>query len=215
MIRAVVFDFDGTLVDSVAIKEGAFVEVARDLDGGEAAMQQVRSDGLPQDRHAVFQRFAESIAGRNDVSDAAAWGQELTARYSALCEERISACLECRGASELLYRLRENGYLLYLNSATPTEALRPILARRGLAEAFHQIYGIPPSKEENLRAIVAEAGAQPDEVLVVGDGADDEASAAAVGCHFLAAGCEREGREIRQLIEVLEVLPQYEEEAGA
>lgn len=215
MIRAVVFDFDGTLVDSVAIKEGAFAEIAAALDGGEAAMQQVRNDGLPQDRDAVFRRFAESIAARNGVSDAAAWGQELTVRYSALCEERISACPECRGASEVLYRLRENGYLLYLNSATPAEALRPILERRGLGEAFHQAYGIPPSKEENLRRIVATAGAQPEEVLVVGDGADDAASAAAVGCHFLAAGCEREGKEIKQLNEVLEVLPQYEEEAGA
>lgn len=215
MIRAVVFDFDGTLVDSVAIKENAFAEVALAVSGGDTAMQAVRSDGLPQDRHSVFRRFAAQLAEENGQSDAEAWGAELAARYSALCEERISACKECPGAGEILARLKAEGYQVYLNSATPAEALQVILARRGLDTAFREVYGIPPSKEENLRRIVASAEANPGEVLVVGDGADDAASAAAVGCHYLSAGCGRNSFEIKNLEEILERLPSFGETANA
>lgn len=215
MIRAVVFDFDGTLVDSPAIKEQAFAEVALSVSGGEAAMERVRNDGQPQDRHAVFRRFADILAADNAVAEPAVWGRALAERYSDLCEQRISTCPDCPGAPEVLSALGEEGYLLYLNSATPAEALRPILERRGLTAAFHDVFGIPPTKEENLRRILAAAGAKPDEVVVVGDGADDAASARALGCHYLGAGCGQDGFQIRDLREIPKAIRELDETAHA
>lgn len=215
MIRAVVFDFDGTLADSVAIKEGAFAEVAGALKGGAAAMKEVRNDGQPQDRHAVFARLANLLAARNGRDDPEAWARELAARYTQLCEDGIAACADCPGAREALTALREAGYQLYLNSATPSEALQPILARRGLQQAFDAAHGIPPGKEDNLRRILAAAGLEPAQAVVVGDGADDRASAEAVGCHFISAGCGRDEFQIKDLKSLPEVLSDIEERAGA
>ncbi|MGP1358605.1 hypothetical protein, partial [Roseicyclus sp.] len=55
-----VFDFDGTLVDSNAIKSGGFDEIASRYRGGPEAMQQARA--VPgADRHAVAVRFADLL----------------------------------------------------------------------------------------------------------------------------------------------------------
>jgi phosphoglycolate phosphatase-like HAD superfamily hydrolase len=189
MIRHVVFDFDGTLVASPRIKEEAFAEVAGAVPDGARVMEIVRNDGEAQDRHHVFTRFAAHLAPQVGRDDVEAWGAELAADYTRLCEERISACPACPGAMEALAALRDQGRRIYLNSATPDAALRRILDKRGMTTAFDDIRGIPPTKTENLRALLAAHAAAPAETAVIGDGRDDREAALATGCHFVYVAC--------------------------
>ncbi len=175
MIRCVVFDFDGTLVLSNAIKRDGFFAVANGFPGGAAEMERLLADP-PGDRFAIMAAFAARHgADAGDLAEA----------YGAWCETRILACPERRGADACLAELRRRGIPAWINSATPEAPLRAVVARRYPPDSFAGVLGGHASKEPNLRAILAAAACAPAEMLMVGDGADDRAGARAVGCAFV------------------------------
>ena len=176
MIRAVVFDFDGTLVLSNAIKEDSFYAVAGAFPGGRERMQMVVAM-KPGDRSAVWTRFTSEMGLVERTND-------LIAQYTALCETRIKACPERSGASASLQTLRAAGLRLYVNSSTPAEPLRSITAARFAAGTFDGVHGGHGRKLENLRYIAAAARLEPSHIAMVGDGIDDFDAARAFGCHF-------------------------------
>jgi phosphoglycolate phosphatase len=183
MIRCVVFDFDGTLVDSNSIKRQAFLSIAA-RDGEEALMKDVL-ESEPGDRYAIFNKFAAA----SGVSDNQRRANLLAQEYTRVCEEAIVACPEIGGASVMLEELKRGGLKLALNSATPTPALAAIVARRGWQGYFSHVLGSPASKVENLAHIVDELRIEQKEVVMVGDRRADLNGASEFGCPFIGVVC--------------------------
>jgi phosphoglycolate phosphatase len=179
MIRCVVFDFDGTLVHSNAIKRSAFLEVADAFTGGRAAMERVLQDADGRDRYWIFARFAAAMPGAPAADD-------LAARYTRVCRERIAQAPEVAGASDSLARMRSAGMRLFLSSATPQGPLVDIVALRRMDHHFDAVYGAPESKLANLQAIRSRVECAAQDMVVVGDGESDRSSAQHMGCHFVA-----------------------------
>jgi phosphoglycolate phosphatase-like HAD superfamily hydrolase len=188
MIRGAAFDFDGTLVDSNEIKRRAFFEIAGEFDPEGEVVREVLDRQPSGDRYDVARALAAEFSARaalpadGSVEDLA---KSLADAYTAHCEHAVSVCDEIAGATDALARLAARGLPLFVNTATPREAVLPILRRRGLDRFFAGVYGGPSSKLENLRDIAARVGARPPELLFVGDGEDDRRVAAAFGCAFV------------------------------
>ena len=189
MIRCVGFDFDGTLVDSNAIKRNSFFDVFSDVDPDGETVTHVLDVVRPGDRYDIVREVAERLRDRGATlgePDIATFARRRAAAYTRRCEDAVAKCPEIPGATATLEWLAARGLPLYVNSATPEEPLRQVLESRSLARYFRLSLGRPAEKVANLATICADAGVPPHELLFVGDGEDDHQAALAFGCSFTA-----------------------------
>jgi phosphoglycolate phosphatase len=189
VIKVVVFDFDGTLVDSNAIKDRCFDEVVAHLPGGQDALTRARGAG--GDRYQIFHAVARQLNHADGVVGAAALARRLAADYTRRCLHSISAAPERRGAHAALRTLRQRGLKVWVNSSTPREDLLPLLRTRGTLPLINGVHGAPHSKLQNLHAILAAERVKARQVVVVGDGKDDEEAARRSGTWFVAVTAKR------------------------
>jgi phosphoglycolate phosphatase-like HAD superfamily hydrolase len=189
MIRVVVFDFDGTLVDSNRIKADCLIRTVEHLEGGPALISAVSK--LGGDRFAIFDEFSRRYFGKTSPRDVPASAKSLVSRYSECCYRGIAAASERRGARQTLSILYRRGYRLWVLSATPVTHLRELLHRRGLDRWLNGALGSPMSKVDGLKLILRQERVQRSELVMVGDGFDDEAAASAVKVRFAGITLER------------------------
>jgi phosphoglycolate phosphatase len=185
---AVVFDFDGTLVDSAPAKYQAFFDVFP----GDDAIQRIVAEVLRHDpdgsRHAVIPRMVALMRERG--IKLAGTEQDRVAAYGEAVLAAVAACPALQRAEEALRLARKSGKV-HVSSNTPQEPLRDLLGRRGWLALVDGIHGYPARKADTLRAVVSQSGGKPERVLTVGDGPSDEAAAREIGCPFVKVTLEQ------------------------
>jgi phosphoglycolate phosphatase-like HAD superfamily hydrolase len=190
-IRCVVFDFDGTLVDSNAIKRDTYFEILEAVPGSAEAIERVLGEQPGADRRGVLAAVHAAIGDAPDLPTV----EDLVARYARLCEARVSTCAPVPGAVEALSELHSR-HALYVASATPTDSLERVVELRGWRWLFRGVLGGPSSKPDNLRRIAAREGLGASQIVYVGDRPADAESAGLFGCRF--AGFGAPAKELRE-----------------
>lgn len=181
-LDAVVFDFDGVILESAGIKTQAFLSLFADRPELHPQILAHHFENLGVSRFAKFEWIFSQIL---EEPLSAEEKKALGTRYSALVLDAVVACPGVPGAVELLTALR--GVLpLFVASATPNAELEYILEARGLHRYFQTAYGSPPGKTDRLRQIVSEHSFNPKDVLMIGDGISDLQAARNCECRFLA-----------------------------
>ena len=188
MIRGIVFDFDGTLVDSNDIKHQTFYEVSKSHDPTGSTVTRILKQFPHKDRYGLFHAIIQELFTKDLTKDpknleilATQWAEDYTNR----CEKAIEKCEEVPGTSETLLWISEQHLPIFINSRTPTTTLKRLVTLRSLHSFISEIYGAPATKSENLRRIQIQSQAQPKEILFVGDSDDDREAALEIGCHFV------------------------------
>ncbi len=182
--RTLVFDLDGTLVDSVPdLADAARRLLAR---RGLAPVSDAEVTAMVGDGAAVLVR--RILAHRGAVPDDAAQ-DEFLADYTAHATDRT---LPYPGVADGLARLRDAGWRLAVCTNKPALPARHLLAGLGLLDLFAAVTGgdsfaMRKPNPEHVRRTLALAGGEPGRAAMVGDSAHDIAAGHGAGLRTIHA----------------------------
>lgn len=181
--KAIVFDFDGTLVDSNEIKWSGFEYVFSEYVDQMPQISAYCRGSNHTIRGEKFRFVCEQIL---HIEYTAERERSLHARYAAYTTEGVARAPEIPGAAEFVRQV--GGKQTALLSSTPHEILLDILDRKGWRSMFKTIQGAPVVKREWLSRYAATLGCSAREILFFGDTDEDAASAREFGCEFVRVG---------------------------
>lgn len=179
---ALIFDFDGVIVESEHIKSRAFRALYREHgeDVAQAVVAHHEANGGISRRKKM--RWAHRALLGMELTEPAL--DELGRRFSALVEDEVVACDWVPGARDVLDQ-QVGRRPMFIVSGTPHDELGRIVARRGLMPYFDEVHGSPPEKTPIVLDILGRHGLDPRSVLFVGDAAADLRAARAAGTRFV------------------------------
>jgi phosphoglycolate phosphatase-like HAD superfamily hydrolase len=192
---AVVFDFDGTLIDSSETKTGNYVRSIEQIFATGPAERERIADSFRRTCGANRFLQLEDTLGVVGRTAAAGQDQQWSRVYSGLNAESLSRIPEFPSVRPLLEGLREAGYRLYAASGVLEEELRRELDRRGLSSFFLEIHG--GNKLGFLTDMVRRG--VPD-LLFVGDTEYDRRTAKEAGVSFYLVRDDRDLEALRRLL---------------
>lgn len=181
--QAIIFDFDGVVVESGEIKTQAFANLYRDYGEtvmAEVAKYHVLNGGMS--RYEKFRYFQKNLLEKPPLTPAEE--RQLDRRFSELVVEAVIASDAVPGAAELIRREAAR-IPLFVASGTPEVELNTIVVRRGLASYFTAVRGSPTPKHTLIANILSSHGLLPERVLMIGDALIDYQSAQVNNVAFL------------------------------
>lgn len=194
-IKVIVFDFDGVIVDSNALKYNAFFKLfpESDINAQNAVKESMGSIGNKSRfkiLKEIFRKFGKSA---DEI-------ENLASRYAKEYNKKVQQGIREKGfmpgALQSLKNLSAE-YALYINSSTPEFALKETVENLCIGRFLKGVYGQTSSSEEakesNLRKIMDLEKVDGKNVLVVGDGEVDCQSAKTYNCYFIGIANEFNG----------------------
>lgn len=182
-MRAVFFDFDGVVLDSVNVKTEAFGDLFAHY--GETIRKLVVEYHLAHGGVSRFEKFRYYFCEllRQPVDEAEI--EMLGRQFTELTMSKILEAPYIPGARVTLEALKEKNIPAFVASGTPQDDLEQIVDARNLRGFFWETHGSPRKKIEIVRDVCSRFGFLPDECLFIGDAMTDYVVAKECGMPFL------------------------------
>lgn len=152
--EAVIFDFDGVILDSARMKTNAYLDLYELRDPAmQARLRRIVWQNGGLSRIKMLPILERELFGRATDEDGI---MELARRYADIVDRAVNDCPLIAGAESLLDQL--SGTPCHLVSGTPQETLLGTVRAKGLKDRFVSVTGSPSVKAEVFAAIVATGG---------------------------------------------------------
>lgn len=195
MIKVIIFDFDGVIVDSVALKHQAFFDLfaKEDLRTRQIAGQIIeKTRGRP--RHQKFYEIFKAL--KKPPKQLKNLVKEYAQKYNDLVQDQIAKLGPVDGAIET-FNILSRKYNLHINSGTPEPALKESVQTLQINHFFKGIHGLslknpqdPNFKGKNINKIAKLEKVKNSQMIFVGDAQIDFEASTAYGCHFVGIANE-------------------------
>lgn len=182
MLKAIIFDFDGVICESVEVKTEAFRKLFEQYPDkiDEIVNVHIKNGGIS--RFIKFKWVYEDILKKPLSSEESEY---LGRKFSEYAYELVVQSPFVKGALEFLEKYHKS-ISFFIISGTPEDEMIQIIKVRQLEKYFKGVYGSPRTKGDLSELILKENGFNPTDVLFVGDAINDLHGAQQAGIPFVA-----------------------------
>ena len=172
MIKSIIFDFDGVILDSNKIKSNAFTKLFKDKNKNQENLDMIiryHKDNMGISRNKKIKFYYENILKQKITNKEV---DKIASDYSKLVFNKI---IKTKFISGSKYFLSKNfkRYLFFVSSGTPENELINICEKRKIDKYFTGIYGSPDNKEKHIKRIMKKYSLKENEVIFIGDALAD------------------------------------------
>lgn len=181
---AILWDFDGVLMDSNAVRERGFECVLAGYPAGEVArLIAFHRENGGLSRYVKFRYFFESVRGEAITETEI---QKLADMFSSHMRELlVDRSLLIEETMDLVRRFHAV-VPMHIVSGSDQAELQHLCGELGIASFFRSIHGSPVAKIELVRRVVGDYGYRAGQCLLVGDSINDVDAARANHIGFVA-----------------------------
>lgn len=198
-VKAIIFDFDGTILESFGVKTKAFAHLFRDNTEQLPAILALHKNHEGISRFEKFEMIYRDILCQPLSREKK---EELGRQFSEYVYKGVLESPFVEGAKEFLDKYY-NKIPLFIASGTPEEEMKSIVRDMGMEKYFKGVYGSPAKKKDIILGIMREFHFQPQEVIFVGDSTDDEEGAKGAGVQFIWQTKENNAyKELEKIINI-------------
>jgi phosphoglycolate phosphatase-like HAD superfamily hydrolase len=169
-IKAIFYDFDGVIKESVQIKTEAFYALYEQYGtdiATKAKRHHIENGGVS--RYEKFKYYHKTFLNieldENGI-------EELAEQFSDIVMKKVISCDFVDGARESVEKLT-NEYMQFIVTGTPQNEIEHILKNIELTHCFDGIYGSPENKIDISQRILDNNDFTSSEIVFIGDATTD------------------------------------------
>jgi HAD superfamily hydrolase (TIGR01549 family) len=182
MLKNLLFDFDGVILDSMPIRDRGFLEIFRDFPPDQVARLMAfheANGGIS--RYVKIRWFHEQVLGKS-ITDAEV--QRYADQFSEIMRRELTNRAYLITDTVEFLASHATRYRLHIVSGSDQNELRFLTRELGVADYFITIEGSPTPKPALVAGILTTYGYAPAETALVGDTFNDYDAARENGIGF-------------------------------
>ena len=192
-IKNLIFDFDGVILDSVEIKNKAFLKTLKPFNKNiKKKFMKFHLNNLGVSRFRKFEYLCKDLLKQKNYGKLK---KKLISEFSKYTKEGINKASFIKGIKSFL--VKYNYLNLFISSGTPQRELRRNCKDKQIKHLFREILGSPMTKIEHIYLLKKKYKINKDNTIFFGDSSTDYYAAKSSKIGFVQVGNSLKKRDVK------------------